>query len=247
MSIESQLGSLGLSDRESRVYLALLDLGPTTTSKLIRKTGVSSSKIYDVLEKLMHRGLAAYVIKHGKKEFHPSNPEKLFDLIKEKESTVDRILPDLKRLYEETAEEVQAEVFKGKEGIKSVFEDILKTGKGWHALGASGKAAFTLPYYMPHFYKRMQTKKIALNILFVDSEITRKQKEELDSYKNVKIKFLPKRIRNLMVIFIYGDKVAVIPMTGTVEMAPLAIVIKSKESAESYRDYFNWLWKICRT
>jgi len=92
----------------------------------------------------------------------------------------------------------------------------------------------------------MHQKKIKLNILFVDSDITRKQKEELKQYNNINIKFLPKQIRNLMVIFIYGDKIAVIPINETVEMIPLAIVIKSKESAESYRDYFNWLWKLAR-
>lgn len=246
MNIETQLASLGLSERESRVYLSLLNLGPTTTSKLIRKTGIASSKIYDVLEKLAQKGLVTHIIKNGKREFHPANPDKIFDLIKEKESTIKEILPFLHSLYQKTAEEVQAEIFKGKEGIKAIFEDILKEGKDWYAVGASGKAMFTLPYYMPHFYNRLYQKRIKLNILFVDTETTRKQKEELNKFKNIKIKFLPKEIRNLMVVFVYGSKVVVIPITETVEMAPLAILIKSKESAESYKDYFKWLWKLCK-
>ncbi len=245
MDLETALQSIGLSERESRVYLALLDIGPTTTSKLIRKTGIASSKIYDVLEKLAHKGLVTHIIKNGKKEFHPANPDKMFDLLKEKESTLNEILSNLQNLYQKTAEEVQAEIFTGKEGVKAVFEDILKEDKEWFALGASGKAAFTLPYFMPHFYKKMQEKKITLNILFVDNEITRKQKGELNLYKNIKIKFLPKQIRNLMVIFIYSTKVAIIPISEDVEIFPLAIVINSKESAESYKDYFKWLWNIC--
>ena len=64
MDIKTQLEFLGLSERESRVYLSLLDLGPTTTSKLIRKTGIASSKIYDVLEKLTHRGLVTHIIQN---------------------------------------------------------------------------------------------------------------------------------------------------------------------------------------
>lgn len=245
MILTAQLESLGISERESKVYLALLDIGPTTTSKIIRKTGISSSKIYDVLEKLEHKGLVTYILKNKKKEFHPANPKKLFDLLKEKESTINEILPNLQRLYQNTAEEIQAEIYTGKEGIKAIFEDILKEGKEWYALGVSGKAAFTLPYYMPHFYNKMQKKKIKLSILFIDSETTKRQKEDLKKYKNIKTKFLTKQIRNLMVIFVYNDKVAVIPITETVEMTPLAILIKSKESAESYRDYFKWLWEIC--
>lgn len=50
MDLAKALEQLGLCERESRVYLALLDIGPSTTSRLIRKTGIASSKIYDVLE-----------------------------------------------------------------------------------------------------------------------------------------------------------------------------------------------------
>jgi len=244
MDIHESLQSLGLSERESRVYQVLLNIGPTTITKLIAATGIPSSKIYDVLERLEQKGLVTHILVKNKKEFHPVNPEKLFDLIKEKERIINDILPRLQGLYEEKREEIQAEIYKGKEGIKHIFEDILKEGREWCALGASGKAAFTLPYYMPHFYKRMKKKRIKLNILFVDTEITRKQAGELKDYKNIKIKFLPKIIKNLMVIFIYNNKIVIIPITPVIETMPLAILIKSKESADSYRDYFKWLWKI---
>jgi HTH-type transcriptional regulator, sugar sensing transcriptional regulator len=245
MDLPTMLEQIGLSERESRVYLALLDIGPSTTSKLIRKTGIASSKIYDVLEKLENKGVATHILVRGKKQFQAANPQKLFDLVKEKEALVKEMIPMLQSLYEETREEIQAEVYKGKEGIKEIFEDILRTGQDWYAIGASGKAAFTLPYYMPHFYQRMKKKKIQLNILFVDAEETRKQAQELKTYSNIKTKFLPSIIKNLMVIFVYDNKLAIIPITPTVEIMPLAILIKSKESAEGYKDYFKWLWNLC--
>jgi len=242
MDIIASLEQVGLSERESRVYLALLDIGPSTTSKLIRKTGIASSKIYDVLEKLEHKGLVTHIIEKGKKRFQTVNPDKLIDLLKEKENSVIDILPRLKEMYLQKNEEINAEIYKGKEGIKAIFEDILKTGKNWYALGASGKAEITLPYFMPHFYKRMKEGKIKLMALFVDNETTRKQAKELMKYKNIKRKFLPKQIRNLMVIFIYGEKIAIIPITKTIEVEPIAILINSKETADSYKDYFEWLW-----
>src|SRR3989338_164266 len=246
MEIEKSLEMLGFSQRESRVYLSLLSLGPTTTSKLIRETGIASSKIYDVLEKLQHKGFVSYVIVENKKEFHSANLEKVYDLIKEKEKILESALPKLKQLYKKTKEEVIAEIYKDKEGIKNIFEEILKEGKDWCAFGASGKGATTLPYYLPGFYKRMEEKKIKLKILFIDEETTRQQVEELKQFSNIQSRFLPKEIRNLMVTFVYSDRVAIIQITETVENAPLGIVIKSKESADSYRDYFNWLWKLAK-
>lgn len=246
MNITNSLEMLGFSQRESKVYLSLLNLGPTTTSKLIRETGIASSKIYDVLEKLQHKGLVTYVIVKNKKEFHAANPEKIYDLIKEKEEILESILPALKQFYKKTKEEIIAEIYKDKEGIKNIFEDIIKEGKDWYAFGASGKGTAILPYYLPGFYKRMKANKIKLKILFINEEITRQQAKELNQFKNIQVKFLPKKIRNLMVTFIYSNKIAIIPITQNIEDIPIGIMIKSKESADSYRDYFNWFWKLAK-
>ncbi len=245
MNVQESLEKLGLSGRESRVYQILLNVGPTTITKIISATGIPSSKIYDVLERLEQKGLVTHILVKGKKEFHPANPKKLFDLIKEKEELIENVLPKLQELYKKTSEEINAEIYKGKEGMKAIFEDVLKEKKDWFALGASAKSIEALPYYMPHFYQRMKQKKIKSSILFVDTEFTRKYSKELKKYKNIKSKFLPKTIKNLMVIFIYSNKIVIIPITPTIEEMPLAILIKSKESAESYRDYFKWLWKLC--
>ena len=43
-------------------------------------------------------------------------------------------------------------------------------------------------------------------------------------------------------IFIYGDHVMTVVWTGE----PTAFVIKSKNNAERYRDFFNELWKIVK-
>jgi sugar-specific transcriptional regulator TrmB len=245
MNIQESLKKLGLSERESRVYQELLKIGPTTITNLIKDTGIPSSKIYDILERLLQKGLATQIIVKGKREFHPANPEKLFNLIKEKEEVINEILPNLKNLYEKTNQETIAEIYKGKEGAKAIFEDILNEGKDWLSIGASAKSEIVLPYYMENFYKRLKSKKITLKSLFVQDNETIKLKSKLKDYKNIQIKFLPKEIKNLMSVFIYSDKIAIIPITSDIEINPLIILVKSKESADSYRDYFNWLWKLC--
>src|SRR3989338_2556896 len=246
MDLMQSLEILGLSERESRVYLALLHVGPTTSSKIIRRTGIAPSKIYDVLEKLIHRGLASFIIQNGKREFHAASPEKILDMVREKEDVAKEILPKLQQLFNKSNREIDAEIYKGKEGAKTLFEDVLKEGKEFLILGASGKGITTLPYYLPHFYKKAQERKIPTKILFVDNEENRIQAKDLDKLKNAQIRFLPKQIRNLMVVFIYSDRVVIIPIYENIEALPLAILIKSKQSADSYRDYFNWIWSICK-
>ncbi|MFQ5531991.1 MAG: hypothetical protein ACE5ES_05225, partial [Candidatus Nanoarchaeia archaeon] len=60
------------------------------------------------------------------------------------------------------------------------------------------------------------------------------------------MRFLPKQIRNLMVTLIYSDKIVIIPITQDIEIIPISIMIKSKESKEGYKDYFEYLWEIIK-
>jgi len=52
MNVNELLTEIGLTERESKVYCALLELGQTTTGPLSKKSQVPNSKIYAVLESL---------------------------------------------------------------------------------------------------------------------------------------------------------------------------------------------------
>ena len=55
--IKGTLRELGLTDGETRVYLALLGKPETTVGPVIDKAQISSSKVYVILEKLIQKGL----------------------------------------------------------------------------------------------------------------------------------------------------------------------------------------------
>ena len=66
MKIHKYLTMVGLSEREARVYQALLHIGPSTITRIVNETAIPSSKIYDVLERLEHKGLVSYILVKGK-------------------------------------------------------------------------------------------------------------------------------------------------------------------------------------
>ena len=76
----SNLLKFGLTEGEAKVYLALLK-GSSAKSEIIKNSGISSSIVYEILEKLMRKGLASYTVIEGKKKFYAANPENLLDLI----------------------------------------------------------------------------------------------------------------------------------------------------------------------
>ena len=63
------LERVGLTKNEIKIYLALLELGTTTTGPLTRKAGIHASRVYESLNNLIKKGLVSFVIKANIKHF----------------------------------------------------------------------------------------------------------------------------------------------------------------------------------
>jgi sugar-specific transcriptional regulator TrmB len=55
------LEEIGLTKGEAQVYLALLKIGSTKVGPLVAEAKISSSKIYEILDKLEQNGLAGHI------------------------------------------------------------------------------------------------------------------------------------------------------------------------------------------
>src|SRR3989338_2860731 len=109
-----ELKKLGLTEGEVKIYTALLELGETTRTKLAKKSGVSPSKIYDVTNRLLEKGIISSVKKQGIIHFSAANPQRFNDLIDKKETEIKNekellhiLLPTLLIKYQKTEQEVK--------------------------------------------------------------------------------------------------------------------------------------------
>src|SRR3989338_3750233 len=135
MNIEI-LETIGLTKAEIKVYLALLEIGSSTTGPIVEKSGASSSKIYEILEKLIQKGLASFVIESGMKYFEAAQPSRLLDYMREKEESLTKqrqelqnIIPELELKRKYSKQKSEATIFRGLKGVKTAYEDILNTLK----------------------------------------------------------------------------------------------------------------------
>src|SRR3989338_369599 len=109
--IESSLEKIGLTRGEVKVYLTLLKTGQTTTGKIIDESQLSSGKIYEILDRLIRKGLASFVIKDKTKYFEAASPKMILQHIKDKEEELKRneqkiesLLPDLIKIQKSKKE-----------------------------------------------------------------------------------------------------------------------------------------------
>lgn len=240
------LKKIGLARGEIKVYSAVLEIGISTLNKIQEKTGIERRNIYDILNKLIKKGLVTYTIEKGKRTYQTTHPNRIIgylqDQKKQIETTENEIkphLPQLIKLFEQTKPEIRAEVFRGKEAIKSLLEEALNYKKNYWMGGNCGLDRF-FPYWWKHYDERRIKKKVFwYDLADYDLYLSEYEKAKLFKERYYELRFLPKEMSSPMVILIFGNKVAQI-LWGT---QPFAFVLESKEISYSFMKYFNYFWR----
>lgn len=244
----TDLKKIGLTEGELKIYDALLELGETTRTQLAKKSGISPSKIYDVANRLIEKGIISSVKKNGVLHFNAGDPERIKDFLQQKEqelqnekSIVDQLLPTLLLKYKKTKEEVNVEVFYGWDGMRTVYQDIarnLSKGDKNYVFGASmGQNSKQADIFFSQYYKLVDKKKYLVKIIF--NENVRGHTQRMGYYSTTP----PHEVRYLhqdtfTELNFYKDTVLFVMLFKN----PIVIRIKSKEAADSFTKFFNTMW-----
>ncbi len=90
----SQFVSLGLSEYEAKAYLALLKDYPCTAYELAKSSGIPTSKIYEVIKKLLVNGLVNVIADNNKQRYIPIG---LNDFINKQKNKLEVSLKNIER------------------------------------------------------------------------------------------------------------------------------------------------------
>ena len=231
------LEQIGLSSNEVKVYLALLEIGPSLAGKITEKSKVNRRTVYDVLEKLIDKGLVSYIIEVNKKVFEAADPIKFMELLKEREKEIQESLPELIAKRESSKKKQEVTIFRGKKGIRTIFEDILKYKENW-VFGSHGRFMEILGPFFEQFQRIKKSLKIRTKLLVSE----RLKKSDTVKLTYGKIRFLKKEYDTPISTIIYGNKVAIIIWTDE----PIGFITKGEEITESFKNYFNVMWEISK-
>lgn len=231
-----KLVELGLTKREADAYLALLQLEEAKAGEVAQRTKEDRTNIYDSLKSLVKKGLASYVLKNNKTYYRVAPPEKLKEFLKEKEKTLYDILPSINTIYRSYKPKPTIEVYEGKEGIKTVLQDILKERKDFVAYGATDRASTLLPEFTKRYLKEREKNTIRARQFYPQGE------KVLNSRLSV-FKPIPKEYCGPATTIIYADKVALFMWFVD---PPVVVLIKNKEAAQAYKNNFEYMWKIVK-
>jgi len=223
------LRELGLSEGEIKVYVTLLRTGSCSVTKLAEVSGLHRTNIYDTLEKLREKGLVSGFLQKGKKYFTAAEPDNLLNYVDEKREGIKEILPELKK-FQGQHEDVEVEMFKGEEGIKTMLKDIVREKKEVKIMGRGGTLRQEMPVFAKQYLRDVNKNRIKHKLLF--SRTYDKENQFLET------KFLPKSFDNPVETMIYGDKVGF----ALVGKEKVGVLLKSSYFVKAFENYFNLLW-----
>jgi len=231
------LKEAGLNEKEATIYLELLREKICNASKLSKITKIQRTTVYLELDNLIKKGLVSYVIKNSKRYYQAASPEKLIENLDTKKQKINSILPDLKNLHH-SIEPFKIEIFEGKEGIKTFYQDVLNSNnKELLAFGVTGNAFEILKFEFPHFVKKYE--KAGLKVRYLANKSSEKLLAELPKDK-AKIKYLPEQYSSDVTTIIYANKIAI---QSLVKDNIFVILIEDEKLFKGYKNYFEFMWK----
>ncbi len=230
---KTELSEVGLGKREAEIYLALLRLGKSTVTRLTQETGIHRTYIYDLIEKLKEKGLVSQIKEQNKQYFQAANPERIKEYLLEKVESIDKLIPELNRIREKSKEETTVEAYKGKEGIKTILNDIIREGKDYYAIGSIKEFENILPAFSEQFIRKV-------NKIGIKEKVILEKGVKIIEAKKHEYRYLPKEYVFLSGIIIYSDKVSFFIWKPPY----IQILIRNKDIARSYLTQFNILWKM---
>jgi len=241
------LKKLGLSDKEIKTYLKLLEQGGISVRGLAELTGLNRGTIYDILKKLQDMGLVSYYTAETKQKFVAEDADKLLKLVRDKESSLKRIknkleelIPELKSLQNKGGIKPTTKLYEGKKGVRFILDDVLSSvnkekDKEYYIYSATN-ASDDINNAYPDFTRARIKKKIQVKAI---SLAKGGKTSGLDERR-----WLGTHDESATFILIYAGQCAFISRDA--KGAPVGVIIENKMIYETQKIIFLKLWEMLK-
>lgn len=244
MLLEQYLQNIGLDDKEAKIYIAGLQLGPATVVELAKASTIKRSTVYELIESLKEKSLVAITQRGKRKVFTMQEPDNLLLFLKQKENILKQILPDLEALKNTSAKKPAIRIFEGVSGLQQIYEDMIKLPGELLALAAPKEKIS--PKVFDYLVESWEPRRIAGEVKMRRININYDNDWQLNNRKVDRPKELeevyywPQRGYPFTVgIYIYRKKVAFVSF-GAGEL--VGIIIRSPEINVTMKMMFEMFW-----
>ena len=243
MDLQSSIQNLGFSEKEARVYLALLQTGQATAYQVAKRSGLKTPTTYVILDELLEKGAVRKILTQKATHYAATDPVELFVTARSRIEQAQTALPSLQAMAQNDNKVVQASYYEGVSGIKDMYKKLLDEmpGKTFVAFFAHGKdTSKALWEYWSTLNKQMVERKIKVRAITTEDKTTQPWLSNTKVPKEfMEIKGLPESIYSSNIsIEIYNNRTQIIS-----HRYEQAIMIDNPDIANVLRQIFEIVWK----
>lgn len=234
------LSRFGLKEPEARVYLTALEQGPSSVLALSRATEIKRGTVYEIVDRLLDRGLLK-IVKDGKRRtFVAEDPQTLTRSLSESVQQLTAAIPELLALQQQNIRKPTITYFDGEKEIWHIYHDTLITeGPILSFTSVIGVYDLLSPKRIERYIRERVDKQIPVRIIAVDSKESREWLNRGASELR-DIRLVPKESALFSAdVEIYGSKVAIVSF----KQGLFGLIIDSEQIAQMFRAAFELMWQ----
>ncbi|MDP2690830.1 MAG: helix-turn-helix domain-containing protein [Candidatus Gracilibacteria bacterium] len=258
MPLLPHLLDLGLTEKEAKLYITLLEVGTNAVSSVARKAGVTRTTAYAALETLKEKGLVSIVERRGIQQFTAVKPEKLKDYAKtlrekaqKNYEKIQEILPTLKSLTGGLVMAPKVQYFEGIEGIKIIYEDTIETlaklpkaERIKCSYSSAPQVSNELRHFLDEYILLRKKNFVRMRGIFPEGERSREyQTNAKENFAEVLIMPSNISLEFESEVNVYGNKFSIMSLQ---EDRLHGVIIESPEIASTQRSLFEIIWRASK-
>lgn len=239
MDISRNLVEFGLNYKQASVYVACLQLGPSSVQSIAARAELKRPTTYLILDELVSKGLVSIIPREKKKLFVAESPEKLESLAENRFYKMKKMMPELQALYNTKAARPAVVLYQGKEAIRRVYEEIVATEEeeflSFYSIeNISEEFSDTFQYFIKMMKENPHKASREIVYTKIYNHYYLKTVSELSNHK---IRFVSEKNRFFTDNIIYQNKVAIFSFAKR-----FVVIIESQDIADSFRSLFELAW-----
>ena len=237
---EEILVDIGLSKNETKSFLALLELSAATSGQVADKAKLHRANAHDALERLCSKGLVSHWQRDKIRYYEAADPRNLLNLLKEKENSLETIMPQLQLLRQLALTRSHASIHEGVNALINILHGFLAYKEPILVYGVPRVAPEILKHVIPHFHNKRIAAKVPM--LHIYNHNAQERIAYLNTLPHTEARYLPAQFDAQVATNICGDSIALVIYIQPV----ITILIKDQRIADAYKKYFDVLWNASK-
>ncbi len=243
----TDLIELGFNKNEAKVYFSLAKFGKAEAGKIIADTKFHKNIVYDNLEKLIDKGIVSFITENKVKVFQIADSQMLVEIfekeakeVEEKKKLATKISKEISKRIKEIPSKQEASVYRGVKGVRSFYYRGIENKQESFSFGAPQES---IDIMGENFWRNLQVRRLEGNVCskLIFNPSIRAYGETVKN-KLTEVRYFEGNFEPMSETHIHGDEVGIIVWTKE----PVLFLIKDKLVADSYRKFFEDMWKSAK-